>query len=80
MHCCIIVKADRIGWNIFYWMSIIIPLTFMSGGPVIFCNYKIYKKLWSHANNAKTLKTSNVVQQNKDIFYFLIADTAPPVV
>lgn len=77
-HCCILVKHSHVGWTIFYWATIVVPLVTMCDGAVIFCNYKVYKKLFSHGS-IETLK-NNVIQQNKEILYYLFADMSFPVV
>lgn len=43
----------------------------------MFCNFKIWKKLTEHTAS-QTLK-NNVMRQNKELLYFLIADMTFPI-
>lgn len=77
IHCCIVVKRSPIVWTVFYWLVIIIPLVAFCDGTMMYCNYKIYKKLAEHST-AQQLK-NNVVNQNRELFYFLMADMMFPI-
>jgi hypothetical protein len=45
---------------------------------MIYCNYKIYVKLSKHATDSVTAK-KNVVGDNKELLYFLLADMMFPI-
>lgn len=76
-HCCIVVKHSHWAWTLFYWVVIIVPLVLFCDGTMMFCNYKIYKKLSEH--NSALLK-HNIVKENKEILYFLMVDLCLPII
>ena len=81
-HCCVVVEGNQI-WTIIYWLIIIGPLVGCCDATMVFCNWKIYKKLKNHANaqtnnNNNRLK-KNVVKDNREILLFMIIDMLMPI-
>lgn len=75
-HCCIVVK-DSFWWTAYYAFVVIVPLVVVCDGAMFYWNYKIYKKLYDHTLNRSLSK--NVMSQNRELFYFMIADTVIPL-
>lgn len=76
VHCCIVVM-DSLWWTIYYTFVILVLLVGMCDGVMLYCNVKIYKKLQEHSHT-NSLK-NNIVNQNKELLYFMIADTVVPL-
>lgn len=78
-HCCLIAEGDTT-WTIIYWATIICPLIFVFDTTMVFCNWKIYKKLSAHisSQDSRILKT-NVVNENREILYLMIIDMLLPI-
>lgn len=75
-HCCIVVK-ESLPWTIYYCFVILVPLVCVSDGIMVFCNFRIYQMLRAHGVARSLCK--NVVSENRQILYFLIAETLIPL-
>jgi hypothetical protein len=76
-HCCIVVR-DSFWWTVLYCFMILVPLIGICDGAMLYCNFKIYKKLLDHS--LKQSLGKNVMSQNRELFYFMIADTIIPLI
>lgn len=71
-----VVQGDK-GWTIAYWLVIIAPLVVFCDGTMLFCNYKIYKRLTQYEQDVTLVKS--IVAKNKEVLYFLLVDMMFPI-
>lgn len=75
------IAEGNTAWTIIYWATIICPLIFVFDTTMVFCNWKIYKKLSAHmsSNQESGVMKKSVVNENREILYLMIIDMLLPI-